>query len=73
MDELTAAQRLYALIDAPRGAVNVTAWPDEKTGFVLKVWLAAGARVPDIPSNFEGFKVQIESRPKFSTGNYRFG
>lgn len=69
MDAMTAAERLYALIDAPRGALNVIALPDSASGFILKVWVSQGSCHGKIPSSFEGYKVQVEQRPRFNGSN----
>lgn len=68
MDETLAAEHLYTFIGAPKGTVNVCAMPDQEAGIVLKVWIAPGFRIENIPSSFEGFEVKVESRPRFKAG-----
>jgi hypothetical protein len=71
MNAFVAAEHLFSVIDAPRGAVNVSAWPDNNSNYVLKVWVNPGAGVRGIPSSFEGFKVLIESKPKITAGKLK--
>lgn len=65
MDATSAARELYSSMRLPYGAVSVIAWPDAKSGHVLKVWVSSMEYAMSIPRTFHGYKVKVELRPTF--------
>jgi hypothetical protein len=59
----SAARRLLESIDAPRGLINVLAWPEVEHS-KIRVFVDPMARLMrwPVPSQFEGFPVEVEFR-----------
>lgn len=62
-DIQSAARRLFDVIDVPRGAVGVLAWPDIAQPRIrvfvdphFKHWVLS------VPAEFEGFPVEVGTR-----------
>lgn len=66
-----AAQELYASLKVQKGKVNVAACEDGTHGYILKVWVAPGTPVIDIPLTYQGFPVVVEPRPTFEASQHR--
>jgi hypothetical protein len=66
MNPTDAAKHLYETLTAPRGTVNVAAVPDACSGYLLKVWVAPGFTLRNVPLNFDGYPVRVEARPQIS-------
>ena len=66
MTPTQVARQLLASIDAPRGTVSILPEPEPLTGFALRVWVTAEARLEIIPSEFLGHPVIVQKTPKFT-------
>lgn len=73
MDIMIVARQLLDSIAAPRGAVTVVPERNGGESWVLKVWVRNGRIPPNVPSTFQGFRVQVEEQPRATAESNRRG
>lgn len=61
---MIVARQLLDSIAAPRGAVTVVPERIGGESWILKVWVRNGRIPPNVPSIFQGFRVQVEEQPR---------